>query len=170
MIGIGKGQKVRVASSALNKAGTGSMQAAITFEDEAGETITAYLSFAEKADKYTRAKLKALGYDLDEHDNDPLPLNLGTASPIVGVETVIDVVEHTYDNKTSAKVDDIGDVLKNMAVGGNPMPEDEAAAFAALYRQQSIARKGTMVTPASAPATKAAAKPAAAKPAAARPV
>lgn len=128
---------VWVTGSVLSKSSQGNGQIVISFRNEAGETIDAYLSCTEAAWEWTEKKLRTLGFDVDENDLDIRPLNRGAESPIAGVETEIDVKEDTYNGKTTLKVDWIGP-----RTGQASMADSDEDAFAAELRKRLVARKG----------------------------
>lgn len=128
---------VYVQGSVLSKSSQGNGQIVISFKNDDGDTIDAYLSCTEAAWQYTEQKLRTLGFDVDEHDLDIRPLNRGAESPIAGVETEIDVKEDTYNGKTTLKVDWIGPRM-----GAAQMPTSDEDAFAAALRNRLIAKKG----------------------------
>lgn len=128
---------VYVLGSVLSKSSQGNGQIVISFKNEDGDTIDAYLSCTEAAWEWTERKLRTLGFDVDANDLDIRPLNRGTESPIAGVETEIDVKEDTYNGKTTLKVDWIGP-----RIGQAQMPGSDEDAFAADLRRRLVARKG----------------------------
>lgn len=128
---------VYVQGSVLSKSSQGNGQIIISFKNDDGDTIDAYLSCTEDAWPYTERKLKTLGFDVDANDLDIRPLNRGAESPIAGVETEIDVKEDTYNGKTALKVDWIGP-----RIGASQMPTSDEDAFAAALRNRLIAKKG----------------------------
>ncbi len=128
---------VYVLGSVLSKSSQGNGQIIISFKNDDGDTIDAYLSCSKDAWPYTERKLKTLGFDVDEHDLDIRPLNRGTESPIAGVETEIDVKEDTYNGKTTLKVDWIGP-----RIGAAQMPSSDEDAFAAALRNRLIGERG----------------------------
>ena len=137
---------VTVTGSVLSRSSTGNGQIVVSFRNEDGDSIDAFLSCTEAAWQYTEAKLRTLGYDVDEHDLDIRPLNHGPESPIVGVETEIDVKEELYNGERKLKVDWIGP-----RTGQAAMAEADEDLFAVELRKRLIAKKG---------APKAASKPA----------
>jgi len=144
---------VWVTGSVLSKSSQGNGQVVVSFRNEAGETIDAYLSCTDAAWQYTEQKLKTLGWDPAENDFDLRPLNAGEESPITGSETEINVIEDSYNGKTSLKVGWIGP-----RAGAAALPEDEMDAFAAELRKRLIASKGApkpAARPAAKPATRA---------------
>lgn len=146
---------VWVTGSVLSKSSKGNGQVVVSFRNEAGESIDAYLACTEAAWQYTEQKLKALGWDPAENDFDLRPLNAGAASPIVGNETGIEVIEDSYvtesgETKKTPKVGWIGS-----RTGAAGLPESEMDVFAAELRKRLIAAKG-----APKPSARPAAKPA----------
>lgn len=128
---------VYVIGSVLSKSSQGNGQIVISFKNDDGDTIDAYLSCTEAAWEWTEKKLRVLGFDVDANDLDIRPLNRGAESPLAGVETEIDVKEDTYNGKTTLKVDWIGPRL-----GQAQMPGSDEDAFAAELRRRLVARKG----------------------------
>ncbi len=132
---------VYVLGSVLSKSSQNNPQVVVSFKNDDGDTIDAYLSFTEAAAKYTEAKLKTLGYDLATNGGDIRPLNRGAESPLAGFETEIDVKEETYNEKTTVKVDWIGPRL-----GSAPATGSEEDLMAEEYRRRYIARNGAPKT------------------------
>lgn len=143
----GNHPSVVVLGSVLSKSTKGNGQIVISFRNEEGETIDAYLSLTDAAYPWTEKKLITLGWDPKEYDYDFSLLNTGNLSPLAGVETEITVKEEVFENKTNLKVDWIGPREQVQ------MPEDESTAFVAELRQRLIASRGAP-KPAAAAATK----------------
>lgn len=142
LIQKGHHPSVVVMGSVLSKSTKGNGQIVISFRNEEGDTIDAYLSLTDAAYPYTEKKLISLGWDPTEHDYNFSLLNTGNLSPLAGVETEITVKEEVFENKTSLKVDWIGPREQIQ------MPEDETTAFVAQLRQRLIASRGAPKPPA----------------------
>lgn len=132
----GNHPSVVVLGSVLSKSTKGNGQIVISFRNEDGDTIDAYLSLTDAAYPWTEKKLITLGWDPVEHDYNFSLLNTGNLSPLAGVETEITVKEEVFENKTNLKVDWIGPREQVQ------MPEDESTAFVAELRQRLIASRG----------------------------
>jgi hypothetical protein len=128
---------VVVLGSVLSKSSQGNGQVVVSFRNEDGDTIDAYLSLSDAAYPWTEKKLISLGWDPKDYDYNFSLLNVGNLSPLAGVETEITVKEEVYREKTTLKVDWIGPREQIQ------MPEDETTAFVAALRQRLIASRGT---------------------------
>lgn len=133
MIGVGRFD-VKVVRTGLGEAGEGkNPQIIVQFEDEEGNTISAYLFCTEKAWPYTEEKLQNMGWDPVQHGYRFEELN-EDPSPIAGNAAEIVTDEETYDGKTRTKVKFInppGGRIERMEAG-------EAQAFAAKLRQRLL--------------------------------
>ncbi len=147
LIQKGHHPSVVVMGSVLSKSSKGNGQIVISFRNEEGDTIDAYLSLTDAAYPWTEKKLINLGWDPTEYDYNFNLLNTGNLSPLAGVETEITVKEEVFENKTSLKVDWIGPREQVQ------MPEDESTVFVAQLRQRLIASRGAP-KPTTAGATK----------------
>lgn len=131
MIDVGT-HEVTVKSTALANSSKGNLQIVVEFENDAHDTISAFLATTEAAWQYTEEKLRTLGWDpaangyrFEDLNNDPSPIALNQ------VQIVVD--EEVYDGKRVKKVKFInqpgGKVLERLA-------ETEATYFASLLRQR----------------------------------
>lgn len=144
---------VRVHSTFLGKSkNTQTGYVGVVFEDDAGDTITAYLYTSDKAIGRTVETLELLGWDLQANNGDLSTLH---ETPLLhGRQSEIVVENETYEGKTRAKVKWI-----NGPDGGGRaegMPANEAQAFAAALRAKVYGSKAGKP-----PAAKVAPKPAA---------
>ena len=80
----GNHPSVVVLGSVLSKSTKGNGQIVISFRNEDGDTIDAYLSLTDAAYPWTEKKLITLGWDPKEYDYDFSLLNTGNLSPLAG--------------------------------------------------------------------------------------
>lgn len=149
MIGPGEYMTIPTAWGLLEKSENAqSEQFAIEFEvvegPQSGERITAFLSFSDKAFKYTMEKIRAAGL----MGGDLTDLRRNTDAPVR-----IFCKEDTYNGKTTVKVAFVGE-RKGI---GKTMDAQEARSFAARMKGQIAAYDaeaggGTAAKPASRPA------------------
>ena len=138
---------VKIAGTTLSTTSTGKEQIVIRFQNQAGDYISAYRYFSDRALEYTAKDLKALGWDPDQngweidrlHESDVL---LGAPAEIV-------VTTETYNGSETLKVKFI-----NAPGGGGGLPgamsTEEARGFASMLRS----RLGVSAAPAApSPAT-----------------
>jgi hypothetical protein len=142
-----------IIATGLQKASTGNIQVLIQFEDEKGDTITAYLSTTDGAMPWTEKKLAACGYVLAENDYDFARLN-DPDCPIIGMKNIPFTVEEKkgLDGEFHNRVGWIGEG------GGGGITErmdpNETKAFAAQLRAKLIGKRGPAPKKEKAPWTK----------------
>lgn len=132
--------RVKVKAHALGRTSTGKEQLAVTFENDAGEHITAYLYFTEKTlDRTMETLTEVLGWNAEQDDHRIDALH--ESDTLVGNECEIVVEDDTYDGKTRPRVKWInalggGSVLKEQ------MDATAAQSFANTLRRRILSAKG----------------------------
>jgi len=134
------------------KKGTGYV--GVRFEDEVGDTITAFLYTSDAAIGRTIETLEqALGWNVEAHNGDLFSLH--ETDLLVGKQVEIVVEDEEYEGKYRPKVKWINALNSGGRVEG--MQADDAKAFAAALRATvygTRAGKAPGATPAARPAAK----------------
>lgn len=132
VIGIGR-HVVRVVSHVVGKSGTGTPHVSVLFEDVNGDRITWYGYLTDKAMERTIASLQILGWDAVADNG--LVHKLNGTDALVGAEAEIVVEMEEWEGKPTPKVKWVNEVGGGMA---KPLPEEEAATFAASIRTKVL--------------------------------
>ena len=138
-----------VTASALGVSGTGSEQLVIGFDVETPDgvvSMTWYGYFSEKSLDITTKALKAVGWDLAEHDFDLNPLSPSEPSetPIKGDQAllVIDYEVDQRDGSRRSKIKWVNDVSSSGLAVKERMEPTAAKAFTTGLRARLIAHAG----------------------------
>ena len=91
---VGK-HNVEVVSTSINESKSGSRRVDCLFQDDAGETMRAYLYITPKAEPYSLKKLAAMGWVGDDY----MELHC-EPSPLAGNRVQITVKEREYNGNT----------------------------------------------------------------------
>lgn len=125
--------RVRVTATALAETKNGTGQIVVGFEDNEGNSISAYLFTSDKAWEYTAEKLKVLGWDPVANGYRFEDLNLDP-SPIAGNEVDIVTEEEQFEGKWRMKVK----WINAPGLGVERMQPAQASSFAETLRARLL--------------------------------